>query len=244
MQQPMALGGRVRLAFERGPLRGLASPSIERMVAAGVVQQLAGRQVQAPWQTAPTVVVEGLVRLWSRTPEGREWTLRYVESGDTIHFAPVGVADSGLQVQALSDSVLLVIDRGFLRGWMSADAELATAVAAAAGNELAGTVAEVTRTALRPLRTRICNHLLYLAGRWPERHGRLPLTHHDLACAVGSVRDVVTRILDELEAGGAIELRRGVIVVRDLDRLQALRVARDTSPVPSRPPRLTVTSVT
>lgn len=107
-------------------------------------------------------------------------------------------AESGLHLQALTASILLVIDREVLRRWMSADAEVASAVAAASAHELAGTIAEVTHTALRPLHTRVCNHLQYLAERWPDRDGRLPLTHHDLACAVGSVRDVVTRILDEL----------------------------------------------
>lgn len=84
MQQSMTLGGRVRLGIQRGPLRNLASPSIERMVAAGVVHQLTGGQTQPPWQTTPTVVVDGLVRLWARTPEGREWTIRYVECGGTV----------------------------------------------------------------------------------------------------------------------------------------------------------------
>lgn len=101
--------------------------------------------------------------------------LRYVKAGDTVHFAPISGAESSLHVQALIDSIFLVIDREALRRWMSFDAEVASAVAAATASELAGTIAELTHTTLRPLRTRICNHLLYLAERWPERDGRLPL---------------------------------------------------------------------
>jgi CRP/FNR family transcriptional regulator, cyclic AMP receptor protein len=241
MQQSLTLGDRVRFGMRRGPLRDLPSPSIERMVAAGIVQQLTDGQIQPPWQTGPTVVVDGLVRLRTRTPEGREWTIRYVECGGTVHFAPISSANSGLHLQALIDSILLVVDREVLRRWMSADAGVASTVAAAIANELAGTIAEVTNTALRPLHTRLCNHLLYLAERWPDRDGRLPLTHHDLACAVGSVRDVVTRILDELQSAGAIELRRGVIVMRDLPRLRAFRDAWDPLVTQSRPRSLTVT---
>lgn len=164
MQQSMTLGGRVRLAIQRGPLRSLPSPSIERLVAAGVVQQLTDGQTQPPWQVAPTVVVDGLVRLSTRTPEGREWTIRYVECGGTAHFAPISAAESGLHLQALIDSILLVIDREVLRRWMSTDAEVASAVAAASAHELAGTIAEVTHTALRPLHTRVCNHCC----TWPS----------------------------------------------------------------------------
>ena len=245
MQRAMPLGVRVRSGLQRGPLRGLTSPSIDRMVAAGVVQTLADGQTQMSWQTAPTVVVDGLVRQWTRTPEGREWTVRYIEPGGTIRFAPIRAVDSGLHLQALIDSTLLVIDGEVLRRWMRADGEVASAVAAATAGELAGTVAEITQTALRPLRTRICNHLLFLADRWPDRNGRLLLTHQEVASAVGSVRDVVTRILDELQTAGAIELRRGVIVVRNLADLRAFRDEWDPATAPARSPReLSVTSVT
>jgi hypothetical protein len=130
IQEPMSIGGRVRDGIHLGPLSGLLSPSIERMIGAGVVQALAQGQSQPSWQAAPTVMVEGLMRVCTRTPEGREWTLRYVQAGDTVHFAPISGADSSLHVQALIDSIFLVVDREALSRWMSVDAEVASAVAA------------------------------------------------------------------------------------------------------------------
>jgi hypothetical protein len=57
---------------------------------------------------------------------------------------------------------------------------------------------------------------------------------------VGSVRDVVTRILDELRDEGAIELRRGAIVVLDPERLREMRDAWDGGGTGSgRRPRVT-----
>jgi CRP-like cAMP-binding protein len=46
------------------------------------------------------------------------------------------------------------------------------------------------------------------------------ITHQDIAAMVGSVREVVQRALKELERGGAIELERSPIRVRDIARLQ------------------------
>jgi CRP/FNR family transcriptional regulator, cyclic AMP receptor protein len=242
MHQVTSLEARIRLVLGSGPFQRLPAQTVDVIVAAGVVVRVAEGQIQPPWQTSPTVVVDGLMRLRTRTPGGREWTLRYVDAGGTVHFGSIDGLESGLQMQALIDSTLLVIDRAWIRRSMGADPDIAWTVAGACAAELAETVAEVTRTALRPLRTRICNHLLYLSQRGPARDGRVPLTHQDLAGAVGSVRDVATRILDELERAGVVELRRGAIVVRDVPRLEAIRDAWDQSA--SHPSANRVTSVT
>lgn len=201
--------------------------SIDQLLETGVVLQLMPGQAPPSWGSPPLVIVDGLLRLTSRTPEGREWTLRYAEPGETVHFAHMGERDTGLRVEALCLSLVLAIDRGAVLRRMETDAQLASAVARAGAAELQAMVAEITGTALRPLRTRICNHLLFLAQHWPEHHGRLALTHHDLASAVGSVRDVVTRILEDLQSAGALELRRSAIVVLDAGRLRTLRDDRN-----------------
>jgi CRP/FNR family transcriptional regulator len=241
--ESMSLSGRVRGSVLRGPLRSLSPQSIERLVSAGVLVHLDEGHKQPSWQTDPTMVVDGLLRLWTRTPEGREWTVRYLEVGATAHFVAPSAGEANPQFQAMTDSSLLVLDRAVLRRWASVDATFALAVSDATASECAGITAEVTATMLRPLRTRICHHLLFLAERLPARDGRLPITHLDLASAVGSVRDVVTRILDDLEDAGTIELRRGVIVVHDRAHLRAISRAPDKEVVRPRT-RLTVTSVT
>ena len=44
-------------------------------------------------------------------------------------------------------------------------------------------------------------------------------TQHDLAIAVGSVREVVASTLSALKHEGLVDVRRGVIVILDADRL-------------------------
>ncbi|MGB9874367.1 MAG: Crp/Fnr family transcriptional regulator, partial [Hydrogenobacter sp.] len=48
----------------------------------------------------------------------------------------------------------------------------------------------------------------------------LRLTHEDIAKDIGTVREVVSRLLKDLERSGTVELRRGEIIVRDVERLK------------------------
>ena len=241
MHEPISLRPAIEAGVRAGALGSLGLPWAERIATSGILTELAEGRVQPAWHVAPTIVIGGFLRIRARTDVGREWTLRYLEPGDTAHFS--FHAPDGLQLQALADSTLLVLGRERIRNWMAQDARFASGVAAAIAAEHEAVLAEVTGTALRPLRIRVCNHLLFLAARAPHLGGRVELTHQDLACAVGSVRDVVTRILDELQSLGVIELRRGAIVVRDHEGLRVMRDAWGAGPATSAVRGL-VTSVT
>jgi CRP/FNR family transcriptional regulator len=73
--------------------------------------------------------------------------------------------------------------------------------------------------ALRSVTERLARHLEAAADGEVVNLG---LTQEQLASRLGTVRELVSRALAELERGGLIERRRSKIVLRDAERLAAL----------------------
>ena len=61
---------------------------------------------------------------------------------------------------------------------------------------------------------------LLLAQR--DENDMLAATHQNIATELGTAREVISRQLKEFESRGLVEVKRGKILVRDTDGLQAL----------------------
>ena len=68
-----------------------------------------------------------------------------------------------------------------------------------------------------PADARVLRRLRDLAAAYPD--GEVRLTQEDLASLAGTSRATVNRVLRDAERRGALELRRGRTIVRDLDAL-------------------------
>ncbi|MCS6781405.1 MAG: Crp/Fnr family transcriptional regulator [Geminicoccaceae bacterium] len=93
------------------------------------------------------------------------------------------------------------------------------------GDRLAGILALVSEVAFRRTDARLSDWLAEQAAR---RGTRLAVTHQEIAKELGTAREVVSRLLKELERRGLVRLGRGLVEVLAPDRL----LARDE---PSRP---------
>lgn len=95
--------------------------------------------------------------------------------------------------------------------------------------EFGGRLAQLTNrleaALFRPVDARLAD---WLVQHKPE-NGVISVTHRDLAMELGTVREVISRHLKQLELAGSVQLSRGAIEVVDEDNL--LRLAA-TLPVP------------
>jgi CRP-like cAMP-binding protein len=101
-----------------------------------------------------------------------------------------------------------------------------------------GFLAEIPGSAFTSVRQRVARHLLDLAdganddggqstlpAAWPgARELAVRTTQQELAEAVGSVREVVVRILRDLREAGVVRTERDRIVVVDPGRLAELAI--------------------
>jgi CRP/FNR family transcriptional regulator, cyclic AMP receptor protein len=195
------------------------------------------------------LVVEGLLRLRAGGRDDRQVTLRYASAGAMIGITSVLVGGPGipgdrsperwrllggdaLEGEALRDSVILELHPGRVHAAVLQDAEVARAVAF----ELAERVTEARRGLLAelflPVRSRVAGHLLNLA----ERDGRrlvVRASHQSIAASIGSVREVVSRTLKQMEREGLVVRARGEVGHLRLVDPAALHAVSSFAPGPA-----------
>ena len=143
------------------------------------------------------LVVDGLLRVYMTAPEGRQVTVRYARPCDVLGIAVLvgGPADVG--VQTLADSTLFRIDSRTLTAAAHRDARVGWALAEELNRRLYETLQQTAINAFGSVRQRVAAHLLDLASAQQRPHGHLVarVSQQELADSVGSVREVVARVL-------------------------------------------------
>jgi CRP/FNR family cyclic AMP-dependent transcriptional regulator len=146
------------------------------------------------------LVVRGLLRVYMRSPQGREVTVRYVRSREVLGIALLvgGPADAGCQT--LAESTLFRIDPAVLTAAAHTDSRVAWALAEELSRLLYESLQQTAINAFGSVRQRLAAHLLDLASAQQRPQGDLVahVSQQELADAVGSVREVVARVLRDL----------------------------------------------
>ena len=101
------------------------------------------------------------------------------------------------------------------------DSAIAWAFAEEAVHRLYDVLEELAGNAFATVRQRVARHLLDLAAARPAAAGRVTalVSQQDLANSVGSVREVVARVLAELRAEGLVLTSPGRVEILDPVRL-------------------------
>lgn len=164
----------------------------------------------------------GFAALRQSSAEGREHVLAYVGPGRSLNLA--AAVDGGPQVataEALTDLTLVAIERGALIGLLRQHADLALVVARRLAQE-ARELSETARgLALDSVRQRLAAFLLEHAEKAPPQER---WTQDSIAAHIGTVRDVVGRILRDFGQEGLVRRERGQLLVVDRQGLE--RVTR------------------
>ncbi|MCX7849671.1 helix-turn-helix domain-containing protein [Thermus sp.] len=168
-------------------------------------------------------VLEGLVRLEAVDEEGNTLTLRLVRPGG--YFGEEAWA--GLERTYFAEAVTEVVAEALPK---EPRPEELQEVLAQLSQALSESYRRIERLATQRLKNRMAAALLELAETplAREEEGQLVLraTHDELAAAVGSVRETVTKVIGELSREGYIRSGYGKIVLRDLKGLKELAQAR------------------
>lgn len=166
------------------------------------------------------LVINGLVRVYMTSPEGRQVTVRYARRGDVLGVAAFVGGPPPVSVQALTDCSLLSLNVGALIALAQADAKIAWSFAEELTRRLYDVLEELSGDVFGSVRQRVARHLLDLSSRL-EPGGPLTaeVSHQELADAAGSVREVVARVLGDLRRLGLVAPGPGGIVVLDAQGL-------------------------
>jgi CRP/FNR family transcriptional regulator, cyclic AMP receptor protein len=181
-----------------------------------------GALIYVEGETVPGIyiVVSGTVRLFRTSEDGREQDLFHVSASESLNDASAFDGKPTIATaQAIEPTMLVLISRDALAALMRDHHQIATAVI----REMAGRLRDLARLAgdlsLRRVISRMAGVLLRLADI--RAVAELP-TRNELAAMVGTVREVATRTLRQLEAAGALRLEGRSVSILDRGQLERL----------------------
>jgi CRP/FNR family transcriptional regulator len=203
------LGGGFLFALPREAAERLLSEAIRINVPAGA---LIYRDDERP---RLMVVVKGLVRVFLSSADGRQVTVRYARSGDVAGLALVIGGPAPESIQAITSSLVMALRVDTLRSLLATDPGVARACAEELTRQLHRLLEDISAQAFLSVRQRLARQLLLLAtaDRGPDLC--VHAGQQELADAIGSVREVVTRNLRQLHEEGLINISRDEVTICD-----------------------------
>lgn len=190
------------------------------------------------------LVHRGQVRAKITSFDGREATTRYLTAGH-ITAVPAMLTDGApATIEAVTTCEVSVLDPNTFRRLLRTRPELCYQVAVYLAQSTYEAVAYLEDNLFSSVQQRVSRHLLEMAV--PTVNGLLVQTDQtDLARAIGSVREVVSRALKKLTDTGAIRRSRRQIWIEDPALLQSLASVDVTLHAPdivARPAHRTISS--
>ncbi|AIB11522.1 Crp/Fnr family transcriptional regulator [Azospirillum argentinense] len=174
------------------------------------------------------LVVQGRVRVLSHSPAGREISFDDIEAGGFLgEMAAIDGLPRSASAMALEEGTLIAFlaPRPF-QELVSGHPDLAMAVMRRLCRVVRIATDRVMELSTLGANNRVHAELLRLAKRGRVEGATAVIApipvHADIASRVSTARETVARVLNDLARDGLVERRADALVVRDLDRLEAL----------------------
>ena len=176
------------------------------------------------------LVADGLLRDYLTSPSARQITLRYLRPGAVIGLAaaigwrgatPFERLVEWTTIEALRDTTLLRVPWQVFDRRMREDPAVSMAVIEELGAMVRAFQGMIYEHAFAPVRQRVAHHLIELAVDRGDEDG-IVANHEQIARSVGSVREVVCRVLKGLETDELVRRRGQRIVLVDAVALQGV----------------------
>ena len=162
----------------------------------------------------------GRVQLYRLTPSGKRLELAVIEPGTFFGEMPwLGESLRHTFAEAVEDSLICVMSRTDVEQLMLKKPHVALRMVEVLGRRLALCEARLEEMAYRSVPARIAAVLLRLSQG--QKDEVVPITHQELGDMIGALRESVTKVLDEFQRAGLVELSRGRVILRDVAGLQA-----------------------
>jgi CRP/FNR family transcriptional regulator, cyclic AMP receptor protein len=161
----------------------------------------------------------GEVTIYRLTPAGKRLELATI--GPKAFFGEMPLLGESLRhayAEATDDSLLCVMSRADVERMIREQPQVALRMIEVLGRRLADREARLEELAYRSAPARIAAALLRLTE---GRAGvEVAVTHQEIGDMIGALRETVTKVLDEFQDVGLVELRRGHVLVRDPEGLR------------------------
>ena len=173
------------------------------------------------------IVVNGKVKVYKVSPEGKEQILHIYGPGQPFGEVPVFTGDQfPASAQAVVKSRLLYFPRQGFVDLISSNPSLAMNMLAVLSMRLRQFTLQVENLSLKEVPGRLATYLIYLSQ---EQEGatavNLPLSKGQLASLLGTIPETLSRIFNKMSAQGLIEVQGSQIHLLQLAGLEELAVS-------------------
>lgn len=197
-------------------LRQAPAEVVARITAHGLPRKV-GREARLYWEgdtcSHIAFVLEGEIRVFKTGPSGREITLYEIGPGETcILNASCVLSDTRYPADAvtLTEVRMLLLPAGIFRELIDTSPLVRAFVFALLSERLVTVFQLVEEIVFGRLDERLLEYLVE-----KSEDGFLAATHQTIANDLGTSREVVSRLLKDLERQGRIALRRGKIFLNE-----------------------------
>jgi CRP/FNR family cyclic AMP-dependent transcriptional regulator len=169
------------------------------------------------------IVKQGRVRVYELGPGGQEHTLTEIRDGTA--FAAQRL--DGVYAQAMEQTTLVVLRREDLKHLIGSCPEVGVRFIEALIERLRASDRRAADIALKEVPARLASVIVQLIEDEAVVTGegyKIPTryTHERLGTMIGAKREAVTRAFGRLQDKGAVELRRRLIYIKDIEELRRI----------------------
>ena len=167
------------------------------------------------------IVLHGTVKVFTRAENGREILLYRLNSGDSCVLTTsclFGNKNYPAEGQTETETTALAIPVNQFNKVLQQSSTFREMVFSAFSSHLSDLITLVEEVAFGKLDARLAKHLLNQC----DDNNFLTSTHQNIATELGSAREVISRLLKELELKAYITTGRGYIKINDIDALQSI----------------------
>ena len=210
---------RARAPSDLVPEAGLLAPSLQRLAAQGVLRRYRSGTVlieEGDSGDSVYIVLEGRLRAFVSDARGREITLGLHGPGEYVGEMSLDGGKRSASVQAVEASSCAVVTRETVLRHVAADNEFALGLIHRLIRRARLATESARSIALLDVYSRLRRLLEERAQPQPDGTRVLAerLTHQAIASEIGCSREMVSRLLKDLDAGGYVSAGRREIVLR------------------------------
>jgi CRP/FNR family transcriptional regulator len=176
------------------------------------------------------IVLEGLVKLFKTSLDGKGQVLRHMPQGESFNEVPVfDGGENPVSAECVEAGEILVLSREAVAALLQTYPAFSEAVVRVLASRLRHLVALVEDLSFRQVTGRVARVLLQSVaphegvGAGAGRKARV--TQREIAEMTGTSREVVARALRALEEARAVDIDRSGVRISDVSRLRALAEA-------------------
>ena len=167
---------------------------------------------------------KGNIRVFKTGESGREITLYHVKPRETCILTSLGiVSNKNYPASAVveSDVQALIFPAATFRKWVDLYPDVRKLIFDAMAKRISNMMMLIEEITFRKVDERLAKFLIQHFNNHKSPLIEIQLTHEQIATELGSVREVVSRLLKAFECQGAITLSRGRIRLKDEELLRS-----------------------